>query len=351
MVTPHLWTRTIRPGGPRPVVLLLPGQGSQFTGMATELYGLDPVFTSTMDEVLALMGPEGGQIRSDWLGQTSDIDIDDVRRAQPLLFAVDYALAKMVASWGVEPVALLGHSAGEMVAATLAGVFSLPDAVRSQMKRVHEAVLIPPGGMLAVAATEAQVRPYLFGDTAIAAVNASRQVMLAGPADQLRYVESRLREDEYIVALVPATSPFHCPAMAPAAEACQQDLGTIQLNAPQMTIYSGYTGDILTPKEAVMPEFWAWQVVDTVYFGQALERMLGNSDALMIETGPGQTLTAFARRHRAVRAGASDIVSLMPGRKRECEAALTVARKIWTEGYDLDFDALTPLLKAAHEVL
>jgi acyl transferase domain-containing protein len=100
-----------------------------------------------------------------------------------------------------------------------------------------------------------------------------------------------------------------------------------------------------------MPEFWAWQVVDTVYFGPALERLLGNGDVLMIEAGPGQTLTAFARRHRAVRAGASDIVSLMPGRKRECEAALTVARRIWTEGYDLDFEALTPLLKAAHEVL
>lgn len=347
MSTPYLWTRTIRPGGPRPVVLLLPGQGSQYAGMATELYRNDSVFTAAMDEVFGLMGPEGEEIRLDWLGETELIDIDDVRRAQPLLFAVDYALAQMILSWGVEPVALLGHSAGELVAATLAGVFSLPDAVRSQMERVHQAVLIPHGGMLAIAATDAQVRPYLFGDVAIAAVNASRQVMLAGPTDQLRYVERRLREDDFVVAGVPATSPFHCPAMAPAAEACQQQLGSVQLNAPQTTIYSGYTGDILTTKEALMPEFWAWQVVDTVYFGPALEQLLSNSDVLMVETGPGQTLTAFARRHRAVRAGASDIISMLPGRRRETEAALTTANKIWVEGHDLDIDRLNPLLGVA----
>ena len=345
---PRFWTREELTRDPRPVGLLLPGQGSQFAGMATGLYGADPVFTATMDEIFDLMGPQGRAIRSDWLGATGAIHIDDVRRAQPLLYAVDYALAQMVLSWGVRPVALLGHSAGELVAATLAGVFSLADAVASQMERVNQAVLIPPGGMLAVAGTEEQVRPYLVGKVAVAAVNASRQVMLAGPADELRYVENMLRSDEFIVAVVPATSPFHCPAMAPAAIACERQLAGITLNPPNETIYSGYTGEVLTEKDAVRPEFWAWQVVDTVYFGPAVDRLLSTGDMLLIEAGPGQTLTSFARRHRTVRSRASEVIPMLPTTRdsiatSDRDAVLSVAARLWTEGHNLNLGALTPL--------
>ena len=323
--------------------------------MGTALYGTDPVFTSTMDEFFSLVGPEAEDIRSDWLGLTSLVHIDDVQRAQPLLFAVDYALAKMVESWGVKPVALLGHSAGELVAATLAGVFSLEDAVASQMERVRQAVEIPPGGMLAVAATEEQLRPYLIGKVAIAAVNAARQVMLAGPDDELSYVEKMLRSDDFIVAVVPATSPFHCPAMAPAAVAAEKQLSGITLNAPNQTIYSGYTGEIMTEKDSVRPEFWAWQVVDTVYFGPALDRLLSNGDLLMVEVGPGQTLTSFARRHRTVRSRASEVLPMLPLTRDDlladdCSAALHLAAKLWAEGHDLDLEAVRKLWRPAEDL-
>jgi [acyl-carrier-protein] S-malonyltransferase len=113
-----------RGGGPRPVVLLFPGQGSQYPGMATGLYRREPVFTEAMDEVFDLMGPHAAAIRGDWLGHSALVHIDDVRRAQPLLFAVGYALGRMVHGWGVRPVALLGHSAGELVAGPLARGFT-----------------------------------------------------------------------------------------------------------------------------------------------------------------------------------------------------------------------------------
>ncbi|HEX6686953.1 MAG TPA: acyltransferase domain-containing protein [Candidatus Limnocylindrales bacterium] len=339
------------------MAFLLPGQGSQYDGMGRALYGADPVFTSTMDEIFATIGPEAERIHSDWLGWTSYVDIDDVRRAQPLLFAVDYALAKMIQSWGVEPVALLGHSAGELVAATLAGVFSLKDAVASQMERVRQAVFIPPGGMLAVAATEEQLRPYLSGKVAIAAVNAARQVMLAGPGDELRHVDSLLRADDFIVAVVPATSPFHCPAMAPAAVAAEKQLSGIDLNAPRQTVYSGYTGEVLTEKDSIRPEFWAWQVVDTVYFGPALDRLLSTGDLLLVEVGPGQTLTSFARRHRAVRSRASEVVPTLPLPQARDDllsddrsAALGLAARLWAEGHDLDLEAVRKLWRPAPEV-
>lgn len=343
-----MWTPPTLTREPRPVALLFPGQGSQYAGMAAGLYGVDPVFTSTMDMILDLMGDSS--LKPDWLSGVGEIPVDDVRRAQPLLYAIDYALAQMLFGWGVRPVAMLGHSAGELVAATLAGVFSLEDAVASQMERVRQAVAIPPGGMLAVAGTEEQVRPYLIGEVAVAAVNAARQVMLAGPEDELHYVDNMLRSDDFIVAVVPATSPFHCPAMAPAAIAAEKQLATVELNPPSASakVYSGYTGELLTEKDAVRPEFWAWQVVDTVYFGPALDRMLAESDLLLVEVGPGQTLTSFARRHRTVRSKASEVIPMLPTMRDtitggDPETILTVAARLWTEGYPLDLDALTPL--------
>ncbi|MDT0494294.1 acyltransferase domain-containing protein [Streptomyces griseus] len=338
----------VRTGRPRQIALLFPGQGSQHTGMATGLYRRDPVFTAAVDAVFAHMGEEGRRVREDWLTPGPPrIPVDDVRRAQPLLFAVDYALGRLVLSWGVRPAALLGHSAGELVAATLAGVVSLGDAVSMVMSRVREAVRIPEGGMLAVAASEERLSPYLTGEVVVAAVNAAQQVMLAGPAAPLAEVRERLRADGLTVVDVPASSPFHSPAMAPAAEQVEADYRRIPLREPVLPLYSGYTGTLMGAQEALDPRFWARQITDTVRFKDALEELLAIEDVLLIEAGPRQTLTAFARRHRAVRLGASAAAPLLPARPGTGEAdrqsVLTAAARIWTEGHDLDMRAVSGL--------
>ncbi|MEU1280344.1 acyltransferase domain-containing protein [Streptomyces sp. NPDC005805] len=333
---------------PRPVALLFPGQGSQHHAMAAGLYGREPVFTAAVDAVVSHMGPEGPAITADWLTDAAPaIDIDDVRRAQPLLFAVDYALGRMVLSWGVRPVALLGHSAGELVAAALAGVMPLPDAVRMVMARVREAVKIPPGGMLAVAASAEAVRPYLTADVAVAAVNANQQVMLAGSAEPLTGVEAALRADGFTVVTVPATSPFHSPAMAPASDALEAEYAGIPFREPSLPLYSGYTGGLMRAEDARSPRFWARQVTDTVHFLPALDELLAADDVLLVEAGPRQTLTAFARRHRAVRLGASAALALLPARPGTREAdrqsVLNAAARLWTEGHAPNPEALSRL--------
>ncbi|MGW4230503.1 acyltransferase domain-containing protein [Streptomyces sp. NPDC004980] len=333
---------------PRPVALLFPGQGSQHAGMAAGLYRREPVFTAAVDAALSHMGEEGPRIRADWLDPArAAIGIDDVRRAQPLLFAIDYALGCLVLSWGVRPTALLGHSAGELVAATFAGVVSLRDAVAMVLARVREAVKIPAGGMLAVAASEEQVRPYLTADVAVAAVNANQQVMLAGSKDPLTEVAARLKADGHTVVTVPATSPFHSPAMAPASDAVEVAYREIPLREPKMALYSGYTGALMSPQEARSPRFWARQITDTVYFRKALDELLAADDVLLVEVGPRQTLTAFARRHRSVRLGAGAVTPILPARAGTPEAdrqsVLTAAARIWTEGHDLDLNAVSRL--------
>nr|QDQ37913.1 lldA8 [Streptomyces vinaceusdrappus] len=335
-------------GTPRPVALLFPGQGSQHTAMACGLYRHEPVFTEAVDTVLDLMGDEGAAIRDDWLTPNGPlVDIDDVRRAQPLLFAVDYALGKLVMSWGIRPTALLGHSAGELVAATFAGVVSLEDAVTMMRERVRHALSVPAGGMLAVAASEAHLRPYLVDEVAIAAVNATLQTMLAGPAAQLSAVEKRLRADGHTVVAVPATSPFHSPAMAPAADAVEREYTRIGLRSPRLALYSGYTGELMSDRDALSPRFWARQITDTVYFRPALDQLLAAEDMLLVEAGPRQTLTAFARRHPAVRSGASAVVPMLPARPgspaADRRALLGTVARLWTEGHDLDAAALSRL--------
>jgi acyl transferase domain-containing protein len=154
----------------RGFALLFPGQGAQYPRMAAGLYGHEPVFTAAMDAVFTVLGERGTRLRAEWLSGDEDVPLDDGTRAQPLLFAVGYALGRMVLGWGVRPTALLGHSVGELVAATLAGVFSLPDAVRMMNARIGAVVATPPGGMLAVAAGAQELLPYLgHPDVAVAA--------------------------------------------------------------------------------------------------------------------------------------------------------------------------------------
>ncbi|MFF1263188.1 MULTISPECIES: acyltransferase domain-containing protein [unclassified Streptomyces] len=340
--------RAVDVSRPRPVALLFPGQGSQHAGMAAGLYRREPVFTAAVDAALSHMGEEGSRVRADWLDpKRAAIGIDDVRRAQPLLFAIDYALGRMILSWGVRPTAFLGHSAGELVAATFAGVVSLRDAVAMVQARVREAVKIPAGGMLAVAASEERLRPYLTDGVGIAAVNANQQVMLAGSDKPLGEVADRLRADGLTVVTVPATSPFHSPAMAPASDAIETDYREIPLREPRLPLYSGYTGTLMSAEAARSPRFWADQITDTVHFRNALDELLAADDVLLIEAGPRQTLTAFARRHRSVRLGAGAVCPLLPARPGTQEAdrqsVLNTAARLWTEGHDLDLNAIARL--------
>ncbi|MET8155770.1 acyltransferase domain-containing protein [Sphaerisporangium sp. NPDC005289] len=305
-----------RPRGPRPVALLFPGQGAQHTRMGTGLYDHDPVFTATMDEIFAELGREGARIRADWLSADPAVPIDDVLRAQPLLFAVDYALGRTVMSWGVRPAALLGHSVGEMAAATLAGVFTLSDAVRVMWERLVRLSRTPPGGMLAVAATPAELAPHLDGEVVIGAVNGPRQVMLAGAAAPLARAAAELRERGITCRPVRATIGFHSPSVAATAPQDEAAFAALPLRAPGIPVYSCYTGAPLTEREARDPGFWARQPSACVVFGAALDALLSGGDLVLLEAGPSQSLTTLARRHRAVGAG-STALALLPPRRRE----------------------------------
>ncbi|MER7917813.1 MULTISPECIES: acyltransferase domain-containing protein [unclassified Streptomyces] len=326
--------------GPRPVALLLPGQGSQYARMAAGLLPSEPVFARAMDEVFTALGDRGRALRVQWLAERPEPPCDDAAFAQPLLFAVDYALGRLVLSWGIRPVALLGHSVGEVAAAVLAGVFRIEDAARLVADRVSRAARAEAGGMLAVAATAARLEPYLGDGVVIGAVNAPLAAVLAGPEIPLAKAAWRLASDGFACRRVASATAFHSPLMEPVLEGAEQLIAAAGRRAPALRVHSGYTAVPLSAEEAVSPAYWAYQPARPVLFWPALDTLLAEGDRLLLEVGPGQGLATFARRHKAVRTGRSTVAALSPARPGGAEAdrqALERARDtLRAEGYGLD---------------
>lgn len=323
----------------RPVAFLIPGQGAQQPEMAAGLYRHFGVFTDVMDTAFRLLGSDGRQIRADWLLPAPPDKLDDVTRAQPLLYAVGCALGRLVESWGIEPAAMLGHSVGEMVGATLAGVLSFEDAMRLMRERMRIFADTPPGGMLAVAATPEQLAGYVTQQVAIAAINGPRQVLLAGPAAQLATAERRLQADGITCMRAKARQAFHSPVVADAVARSADGWKAALLRPPRRKLYSAYLGGLLPADRACDPRFWAGQPTETVLFGPTLDRLLSDGDFLLVEVGPGQGLSALARRHPAVAAGRSTVTAMLPARAgdpdRDRRAVRAVVETIRAEGHSV----------------
>ncbi|UCM89372.1 acyltransferase domain-containing protein [Streptomyces marincola] len=320
-------------GGPLPVALLLPGQGAQYPGMATGLYRSEPVFAEAVDEVFAALGAEGRELRADWLADRPAVPLDDARRSQPLLFAVDYALARLVESWGVAPAALLGHSVGEVVAGALSGVFAVGDAARLTVARTRALAGAPPGGMLAVSASRAEVERVLGGpggEVVVGAVNAPRQTVLAGPDAGLDKAARALGDAGLTCRRVASRTAFHSPALADAARATAGLFAGVPMAPCRVPVWSAYTAAPLTPDEAVDPSFWAAGPAAPVLFWDALDALLATGDHLLVEVGPGQVLTRAARRHPAVRSGRGRVVPLLPARATDPDTERAAVRRAET---------------------
>lgn len=329
----------------RPVVLLLPGQGSQQPGMLTGLYRREPAFAKAMDAVFDAMGPAAGPLRADWLAERPEVPIHQVTRSAPLLFAVDYALGRMLMDAGLRPDALLGHSIGEWAAATLAGVYELGVAAPIACERAERMAETPPGGMLAVAAGADELREFLGwpdGATAVdglslAVINAPRQVVLAGLTEALAAVADRLAGAGFTVRKVPAGTAFHSPALADMALHDRELLARVPAHPARIPLYSSCSGGSLAREQIADPAFWAGVPAAPVLFWPALDAVVRDADVVLVECGPGQQLSTLARRHRAVVAGRSAVVPLSPGRSKgheEDQRALRAAvERLRAEGH------------------
>ncbi|MFB8762677.1 acyltransferase domain-containing protein [Nocardiopsis alba] len=322
---------TVRSGERGATVLLLPGQGTQYPRMAVGVYGADPVFRDTIEEFFTLAGRDGARWRRAWLTGRASSRVDESEYSQPLLFAVDLALATALRARGIEPDLLAGHSVGELTAAVLAGVFDLPVAVELMRERARGLAEAPEGGMVAVAASPEDVLPLLGDGVVVGAVNGPRQLLLCGSLSGLAAVRERLRGAGVVSRPAGARSAFHSPALNEVAERCEHVLSRARLRPPTVPIRSGRTGRPVTDAQARTPGFWTGQIAEPVLFGEALAGLFEDLPAdgpppLLVEAGPGGSLAALAARHRRGR-GATILTALpsAPGGRNVDEASEAAA--------------------------
>ncbi|WP_102922843.1 type I polyketide synthase [Streptomyces noursei] len=330
----------------RPVVLLLPGQGAQHPGMSQGWYEHLPVFRAALDECAELLAPHLGLDLRDALYprlrgyQGEPHDVGRTRLTQPALFAVEYALARQWSAWGVRPAALIGHSVGEYVAATLAGVFRLPDALRMIAERGRLMDELPGGVMAAVMLPPQELAAYLDGgEVALAAVNEPAVCTVAGPKEAVRELTTRLTADGVAHRKVVTSHAFHSAMMDPVVGPFTELLRGVELGRPQTPFLSNRTGTWIRDEEAQDPEYWAGQLRETVRFADCLSTVLADGDHVFLEVGPGQTLATFTRRHPDRETGVPVITSAARGRDAGADlTAVTAALgRLWAAGLTVNW--------------
>ncbi|HET8842328.1 MAG TPA: type I polyketide synthase, partial [Ktedonobacteraceae bacterium] len=308
----------------REVAFLFPGVGEQYIGMAHELYEHEPRFREIIDyccqflqttlhldlQTLLAAERETPAVQSSRLdframlkaAQSTSQEADQLKQtavAQPAVFIIEYALAQLLVEWGMKPQAMLGYSVGEYVAACMAGVFSLEDALTVVARRAQLIAEQPEGAMLVVALPEQSVRPYLTEQIGLAIVNGPSACVLAGPDQAIAQLEVQLAEQEIACRRVETTHAFHSMMLYPVREPLTALMNTITLRKPQIPYISNVTGTWITDEQATDPTYWAQHMCQTVYFAQGIEALLQKPERAIVEVGMGQSLSSFVKQHPA----------------------------------------------------
>jgi phthiocerol/phenolphthiocerol synthesis type-I polyketide synthase E len=329
-------------GGARPVAFLFSGQGSQYPGMGGALYRQEPAYREAVDRCAAHLSDRiGCDIREILFGDRGS-EIHETRFTQPALFVTEYALACLWQQWGVIPKAMLGHSIGEYVAAHLAGVMSLEDALALVATRGRLMQACLPGAMAAVHLPPNELAPMLPEGIEIAAVNAPAICAVSGQTDRLALWLKTLDATGVQFTVLKTSHAFHSSMMEHALPDFIGGFANIKLSAPQIPYVSNPTGTWITPQEATSPEYYGRQLRHSVQFLGGIRTLLGDPSLLLLEVGPGTTLEAMARL-AAGSSRSSQIVSSLahPKEKRpDDESILEAAGRLWLSGVALDWRGL-----------
>lgn len=326
------------------VVFMFSGQGSQYVNMGLGLYRAEPLFREKMDLCFDILNPLASYDLKEILyphspGVASD-RIDQTEITQPLLFILEYSLAQLLIEWGVKPGWMIGHSIGEYVAACLAGVFPLAEAIELVLWRGRLMQRMPSGAMLSVPLPEEELKPILNKEIDLAAVNSASSCVVSGSYEAIDRFSKLVEEKGCQGRILHTSHAFHSYLMNPVLEEFRKKFGEIKLRKPGIPFISNLTGRGITDEEAVDPGYWVKQLRSTVRFAAGAGQLLQDENSLFIEIGPGRVLSSFVKNHPDRKAEQKVINLVRHPRDNEADQSFLLENigQLWLYGIEVDFD-------------
>lgn len=333
-------------------IWLFPGQGSQYPRMAQQLYNMVPEFANELEQCLVICDNlSSTSIRELLLSPTEvteqdRLSIQETENTQLCLFVVEYSLAKWLMSLGLTPKAMIGHSLGEFVAATIAGVFSLGDAITAVQQRGRLMQSMDSGVMIAVLAESTKVASLIAEVKAklpnevldIAANNGPTQSVAAGSDSAITALEEACKHAQITAKRLRTSHAFHSALMEPMLSDFEQCLATFTLNEPSMPYLSNVTGTWITAEQATDRNYYLQHIRQAVLFYPSVSELAADTSSVFVEVGPGNTLSQFAKQANPQ----ARSVQLLPREKDEVNAAefcYAGINSLSAHGIDIDWKA------------
>ncbi len=328
----------------RSITFMFPGQGAQYLEMGQELYQTEAIFREQVDRCCLILEP---YLKLDLRSviypksekQAAAEQLKQTQLAQPALFVIEYALAQLWMSWGISPQAMIGHSIGEYVAACLAGVMSVEDALVLVAMRGQLMQKMPTGAMLSVSAPVEKIKDLLNENLCLAANNAPSLCVVSGTDDAADTIQEQLTALNIEYRRLHTSHAFHSRMMEPILEPFMVELRKVQLNPPQIPFISNLTGTWITAQEATSPNYWVQHLRQTVHFSGGVSVLLQTTERILLEVGPGRSLCTLVKQHAQEAAGQVVLPSLRhpQDEKSDVNFLLNILGRLWLAGVKVNW--------------
>ncbi|MFY9226983.1 MAG: SDR family oxidoreductase [Blastocatellia bacterium] len=328
------------------IVFMFPGGGAQYVNMAKEIYQQEAVFRECLDqcaEILLLqtdidfrkvLYPDNEEIEN----ATKQIKSTSV--ALPTLFSVEYAMAKLWQSWGIQPSAMIGHSLGEYVVACLAEVLTLEEALSLVLLRGKLFEKLPSGSMLSVALSEKELLPLLNPSLDIAAINSPNVCLVAGASSIIEEFAQELSNKNIDSRRLAIDTASHCRLVEPILEEFTRYVEKLPSRQPQLPYVSNVTGCWITDEDLANPQYWVKHLRHTIRFGDGITLLLENAKQVILEVGP-QTLSGLIRQQISKDKQTQVLSSIRHPQEQESDVTYLMRNfgKLWLSGVEIDWKA------------